>query len=156
MYHRKKNYRIQSPKSFTLNITSMTDMFTILLVFLLQNYSVSEFNLEPVQGLKLPVSASMTNPTKSEQIHLTKNEIKIGDKIITKIESIDQQSIKIDSLYNALINLKETNPDATWSKNGEIILNADREQNYKTIQKIMYTASIAGFPKLRLSALSGE
>lgn len=156
MYRRKQPFKVQTPKKFTLNITSMADMFTILLVFLLQSYSVSEFKLDPTDELQLPVSAAFKNPTKSEQIILSNGELRLGDKVLTSVDKINPHSRKIDSLYQALISIKQSDAEATWVQNGEIILQADRSQTYANIQKVMYTASVAGFPKLKLATLSGE
>jgi biopolymer transport protein ExbD len=156
MYRRKQQYNIMPPKKFTLNITSMADMFTILLVFLLQSYSVAEFKVDPVQGLELPISSTMVNPTQSQQIILTKNELKLGERVLATLDQIDSKNRKIEPLYQALNELKIQNPDAKWVQNGEIIFQADRSQSYSTIQKVMFTASQAGFPKLRLATLSGD
>lgn len=156
MYRRKQSYQVTTPKKFTLNITSMADMFTILLVFLLQSYSVAEFKLDPINELSLPISSTLNNPIESEQIILTKSELKLGEKILLKVEQIDPMSKKIESLYLALNELKAQKPDAKWVQNGELIFQADRSQPYSTLQKIMFTATQAGFPKLRLATLSGE
>jgi biopolymer transport protein ExbD len=134
----------------------MADMFTILLVFLLQSYSVAEFKLDPVDDVTLPVSSALVNPTESEQIILSKNEIRLGNKVLLTLDQLDPKSKKIEALYSALNHLREQNPEAKWVKNGEMILQADRTQPYSTLQKIMYTATQAGFPKLKLATLSGE
>ena len=47
--------RRRNPEDVKLNITSMMDMFTIILVFLLKNFS-TEGNLTPADNLTLPKS----------------------------------------------------------------------------------------------------
>jgi len=156
MYRRKHHYTHTTPKKFSLNITSMADMFTILLVFLLQSYSVAEFKLDPVDGLNLPVSSTVTNPVESEQIILTKTELKLGERVLIRLDQLDPHSKKIEILYSALNSIRDEKPEAKWVKNGEIIFQADRSQPYSNLQKVMYTATQAGFPKLRMATLSGE
>ena len=39
-----------------LNITSMMDMMTIILVFLLKSYSTQDISVAPSEDLELPVS----------------------------------------------------------------------------------------------------
>jgi biopolymer transport protein ExbD len=134
----------------------MADMFTILLVFLLQSYSVAEFKLDPIDDVTLPVSSALINPTESEQIILTKTEIRLGKKVLVTLNQLDPHTKKIEALYSALNNLRAENPEAKWVKNGEIIFQSDRSQPYSTLQKIMYTATQAGFPRLKLATLSGE
>ena len=40
--------------TFTLQLTSMVDMFTILIVFLLKSFSTSAVHITPHDGMKLP------------------------------------------------------------------------------------------------------
>ncbi|MEQ1665743.1 MAG: biopolymer transporter ExbD, partial [Bdellovibrionales bacterium] len=58
-------------QSFTLNITSMTDMFTILLVFLLQTFASADVQIDPIDGLRLPSSTTDKNPVEGVKISLT-------------------------------------------------------------------------------------
>lgn len=155
MYRRKNFQYADVPKKFTLNITSMADMFTILLVFLLQNYSLSEVKLELIPNLNLPISSSFLNPTKLPVIFLSKDEVRLGEQKVVAVKDISDQSSQIDPLYQALVDYKSRLPDGEKDK-GEIILQADKDHSYQIIQKIMATASVAGFPKLKLATLSGE
>lgn len=55
----KKNPFLKKKKSseeMTIQITSMADIFTIILVFLLKSYSTSAVNITPSNGLKLPTA----------------------------------------------------------------------------------------------------
>jgi biopolymer transport protein ExbD len=159
MYKRKLSTPFYSPKKFSLNITSMADMFTILLVFLLQSYGLSEFKIDPNSRLELPISATMINPVENESLILTKSEILLGNKVILtldQVQQIDSKIKKIDPLYIALTELKKQNPDSKKIQDGELIFQADRSHPYSYLQKVMFTASQAGFPKLKLATLSGE
>jgi Biopolymer transport protein ExbD/TolR len=49
---------VKKNQSFTLNITSMTDMFTILLVFLLQSFAAGEVQIDAAEGVRLPSSTT--------------------------------------------------------------------------------------------------
>ena len=44
--------------TFGLQITTMIDMFTIILVFLLKSYASSAVTIDAQQGLRLPASSS--------------------------------------------------------------------------------------------------
>ncbi|MCS6838087.1 MAG: biopolymer transporter ExbD [Bdellovibrionaceae bacterium] len=155
MYRRKNFQYMEVPKRFTLNITSMADMFTILLVFLLQNYSLSEVKVDLVPNLKLPVSASFINPKKLPIIYVSKDEIRLGDKTITKVSDINPKVPQIPELLSALQE-EQGRLQGIQKTSGEIILQADRDHSYQIIQKVMHTLSVAGFPKVKLATLSGE
>ena len=53
---------VKQHSTFALNITSMTDMFTIMLVFLLQTYSTADLEIIPQKNVRLPASNTTNNP----------------------------------------------------------------------------------------------
>ena len=81
--------------TFGLNITSMTDMFTILLVFLLQSYSTADVQVNPITGIDLPISNAEVNPVKSIEIALSKKELIYDGK---EIASMDQNGFTAKDL----------------------------------------------------------
>lgn len=165
-YRRGRYEQKERNQSFALNITSMTDMFTILLVFLLQTYSTAEFQVDPEKGISLPLSNASTEPTKAMKVSLSKTELMIdGRKIasldMTKndfasgdLESSDTNFVK--PLFSELEKWAKEHPEDPAVKDGKLIFLADSSHNYQTIRKVMYTASMAGFPKLKLATVVGE
>lgn len=163
---RRRRYEpnIKKNSTFTLNITSMTDMFTIMLVFLLQTYSTAEVNLVPDSQLRLPTSASMVNPTEAVKISLSGEALKIDQTKIADIKNSEflpqdleeKDSNFIKPLFDELDKLAKSSADKTHIKEGKILLQADRELPYATLRKVMYTASMAGFPQLKLVTMVGE
>lgn len=165
---RRRRYELPNTKksTFTLNITSMTDMFTIMLVFLLQSFAATSIQIDPVEGLRLPSSASMTNPTEAIKLSLTGKELKMDQTKIADLKDAafqpqdleDKDSNFIKPLFAELDKLakSETDKDKAHIKEGRILLQADRELPYATLRKVMYTASMAGFPQLKLVTMVGE
>ncbi|KYG69937.1 adventurous gliding motility protein S [Bdellovibrio bacteriovorus] len=165
---RRRRYELPTKKNstFTLNITSMTDMFTIMLVFLLQTYSTAEVQITPDSSLRLPSSASMVNATESVKISLSREALKIDQTKIADVKNADflpqdledKDSNFIKPLFQELDRLakSESEKDKAFIKEGRILLQADKELPYATLRKVMYTASMAGFPQLKLVTLVGE
>lgn len=164
---RRRKYELPNQKStFALNITSMTDMFTIMLVFLLQTYSTAEVQITPDNAVRLPQSASMMNPTESVKISLSAQGLKIDQTKIVDLKNEEFQAQDLESsdtnfikpLFAELDRLAkdEATKDLPHIKEGRILLQADRELPYATLRKVMYTASMAGFPQLKLVTLAGD
>lgn len=159
---RKSKYELpKSNTSFALNINSMTDMFTIMLVFLLQTYSASPFELKPQKDIKLPYSTVEKGPSEALDISLSAAELKIKNVNIANlkdgkfengaIDAEDQELIKpLFEKLQVFAKEIEKSTDPT-KKQGEVILQAERTLPYSTLKKVMYTASAAGFPKLKLA-----
>jgi biopolymer transport protein ExbD len=147
---------LKKNQSFTLNITSMTDMFTILLVFLLQSFSAGEVQLDPVSGVRLPSSNTEKNPINGVKLSISPTELKFDQTVVAKIQNNQVEAGAIDAsdsnfikpLFDQLEAFNKKDP--TLAKTGKVLLQADESLPYSTIRKIMYTASMAGFPNVKL------
>lgn len=161
---RRRRFQLEHRKnSFALNITSMTDMFTILLVFLLQTYSTSEVELNVEKNIRLPSSNSTANPIQGVKLSITNDAVKLGDKTIVLVKNKDFESKDLDAhdanfvvpLFKELDEIAKK-AEVQGSKEGKLLLQADASLPYQTIRRVMYTASMAGFPQLKLVTVAGE
>lgn len=162
----RKRFKLKTNRNgtFTLNITSMCDMFTLLLVFLLQSYSTAEVTLDVEKDLRLPTSSSMTDLTQSVKLSLSKTTLKYDNKDLATLTNMKFNDSDIDPndtnfikpLFAELDKLAKA-PDAPqFVKDGKLLFQADRDLPYAMLRKVMYTASMAGFPQLKLVIMSGE
>lgn len=151
-----------------VDITSLLDIITILLVFLIMSYNPAgiEFNID--KGLELPRSKSKDFVKNTIVVQVSKEAIWVDDKKI--LEITDFKNIKADldgkrivSLYNELLNKKELSnqvtsmapPGAKKNENENlnktmINLIIDKSIRYTFIKKILYTCANAGFLKYKL------
>lgn len=147
---------VKKNQSFGLNITSMTDMFTILLVFLLQTFASGEVQIDPVDGVRLPQSMTEKNPVDGAKVSVSAKEIKFDQKVVALIKDNQVDVAALDAHDNQFIKplfdeLKKLNTEnEKLAKTGKLLLQADEALPYATLRKIMYTASMAGFPNLKL------
>ncbi len=175
---RKKRYKPASGPggTFGININSMTDMFVLLLVFLLQFQNSSDVQINPDKDVLLPLSSSEANPVPGVQVQLSQSVLKVEEKSVAGISNLDFQKTDIDAndsnfitpLFSELSRLIENEKkkdvlakagDTTVKANvaileGRMILIADSSYSYQTLRKVMYTASMAGFPKLKLATIA--
>lgn len=157
---RKNRFKpeIKRNQSFTLNITSMTDMFTIMLVFLLQSFASGEVAIEQAQGIRLPTSTTEKNPVHGVQVSITRQELKLEQKVLAQVKNDDIDAMAIESGDSNFIKplfdeLKKINDELEKKKDhrvGRLLFQADQDLLYATIRKVMYTASMAGFPNVKL------
>lgn len=156
---RRNRYVPQSPKKtgIMVNVTSLTDMFTVILVFLLQTYNTSEVQIEPPKDIRMPTSQSEGVLTQGLEMTLSKEILSIGKEELAHLNGNDFAASDKDpkdpnfipSLFKSLDKtFKESTVKAV--KDGQILLIADRELPYAVIKKVMYTASMAGFPQVKL------
>lgn len=162
---RRKRFEmnLKQNSTFALNITSMTDMFTLLLVFLLQNFAATTVEIKPVENLALPSSNSYKNPVMSIQISVSTKEIKVGEEVVAQVQNRDIASAAIDPqdtnfikpLFAKLQALAK-DPNIKQEEKNQIMLQADQDLPYQTLRKVMYTASMAGFPQVKLVTVLGN
>lgn len=162
MKRKRLQVKINKNQTFGLNITSMTDMFTILLVFLLQNYSTNEVQIEQIQGLRLPSSTTDKNPVDGLKISLSPTELKFEQTKIATVNDNKIESAALDTKDSNFIKplfeeLQKFNKENEKSKKiGKVLFQADQSLPYSAIRQVMYTASMAGFPNLKMVTVVGE
>ena len=154
---------------FTLQLTAMVDMFTIMIVFLLKSYDTSSVEVKNVDGLILPASITASNPKEAMLLLVSKKGIFVNDIKVATIENgkVSEKYISksdedyIEGLFKELNKeaekieeLAKKNPNIKFK--GKIFMQADKELNYGILRKILYTATMAGYGDLRLAALDGS
>ncbi len=69
-----------------LNITSMMDMFTIILIFLLFSFSSKPEITGLEKNMELPESTAKTDLQETVKLVLSRSTLKMDDEIIAEIE----------------------------------------------------------------------
>ncbi|PWU13133.1 MAG: hypothetical protein C5B49_15140 [Bdellovibrio sp.] len=164
MSYRRRFRRRAGETTFALNITSMTDVFTLLLVFLLQTYASSELQVEPHPGVKLPVSSSLKDPNRVPQLVVSSQEVLLdGKKVLSlnngRFSSADldpQNPLIIKPLFAALKTRLEKPADAKEPPPDSVLLQADASRDMTELSLYFATISAAGFPKVKLATVVGR
>ncbi len=166
-FKRKKTRRaLQEPEPLT--ITSLMDIMTIILVFLLKSYSANPVQLKGGDDLKLPFSTAEQEPGESTAITVTLNNIIVTDKAVATLEKgevaasdLSGGDFMIDPLFEALQQevdkqkkIEKFNKKAKFTEVVTII--ADRNVPFSLLSKVMYTAGQASFSKFKFAVVKGS
>lgn len=158
----------QTSKPVTLQLTAMVDMFTILVVFLLKSMSVTAIKTPPDE-LRLPTSYAGEEPQEALLIQVAPTYITVNDKKLISMEKgqLLKKDIAPNDLYLIPLLEKELLAEAEKSKKieettnslikfkGTVFIQADKELDYGTLKRVLYTSSVAGYGDLRLATISG-
>ena len=150
-----------------LNITSMMDMFTIILVFLLKSFGSNSVELKLAKDINLPSSISQKVPSNILSLIVSKNSILLDDKYVLdhvngKIPSgyLDDNNLKIIPLYKKFKYYadiqKNFSPEKTKKISGKILLQMDKNLSFEILRQIMYTAGLAGFDNFKFLTIKKE
>lgn len=142
---------------FSLKLTSMIDMFTILLVFLLKSYSAEGQNMSVAPDLRLPESSAQKAPQSASTIAITNDFILLdGKRIVTISQVMNNNKLLIPELMNELKRLRvlsekvgEINTNMGFT--GKISIQGDRDLPYLIIKKIMFTCGQVGYNDMMLA-----
>lgn len=149
---------LKGRKSFTppaLQITSMMDMFTIIVFFLLFSYSDKPDEFDLGQGLELPASTVEIDYKNSVALFISKDEVRINDTVIAtlsnnQVNNLKPNSLETSALFSKLDMLKKTefNED---EKSPHVLVFCDQKIPFKTLNLIIKTAGLAGFTNFQLA-----
>lgn len=151
---------------FDIDITSLLDILTIMLVFLLQSYNSSGVVINVPKEIELPRSASESLNNFGVNIQVSKTHVWVDDKEVVDASSLpeaqlfDEGGRRIVPLYNELVRIKETikqseklSPQAK-KFSGIANLVVDKSIKYNYLKRVMYTCAAAGFKEFKFVVLT--
>jgi biopolymer transport protein ExbD len=150
--------RARSDGDVKLNITSMMDMFTIILVFLIKNYSTEGAIVSPADDLTLPKSTVEMRAKESLNLMVAQGSIVVEDKRVLDKDAyaqlLAQKEFMIAPLQEVLSRYAEEarKMEAVTGKefSGSISIQGDTAIPYNVLTRIMYTCGQAGYPNMNL------
>ena len=149
--------------TFTLRLTSMIDMFTILLVFLLKSYSAEGQIVTVTKDLKLPESTSQKPPQVASVVSVTHDWILLDGRPVEKIDTVlKQPDLLIQNLYDQLLQLRAITEsiggisDRMGGFKGQIAIQGDRDITFDLMKRIMLTCGKVGYNNMHLTVMQIE
>ena len=153
---KKAARRNRAPEEGKLTITSLMDIVSIIVVYLLKLYSVDPVVITPTGGQKIPLSQADGKMQDGIPIYVSSRSIVVNSKIVAAISEtgdVDpaalQDNLLIGPLYDVLAEeaakakqLAE-NRNETWD--GRVILVGDQTLKFSVLVQLMHTAGRAEF-----------
>lgn len=154
---------VKTKKPAGLMLTSLLDMFTIILIFLIVSFEAEDYEFKLDSDLTLPMSSAQSVLKPAINIAITPIGLKIEAKEVIKLDrgKFDAQyyasgeiPIVVEKLKEEFDRLEE-NPDLV--EEGEdpriVLIQADKDLDYQTLYLVMRSAGMAGFDKYRLAIM---
>ena len=152
-----KGARKMKRGTFTLRLTSMIDMFTILLVFLLKSYSAEGHIMTITKDLRLPESTAQMIPHTNSIVAITKEWVIVDGRPIERVQNIlDRTDLMIPRLLTELQDLRaltegigKLSPDMAFT--GELTIQGDKDIEFELLKRIMVTCGRMGYNDMFLA-----
>lgn len=163
-----KRGRINKEKEdLPLQITSMMDMFTIILVFLLKSFSAEGSLLTNADNLVLPNSQSKKKPTEvTLQLAVTNDMVLVDNLPLVPTE--DVRKIPFDNpdpiiekvaekLKSCLAQEEEmVRLGALNAVQGKIVIQVDKNMDFDVLFKVMNTCGKVGYNTMNFAVMERE
>jgi biopolymer transport protein ExbD len=142
-----------------INLTSLMDVFTILVFFLLVNSATSEL-LESPRDVTLPESVVETKPRETVVIFVSPDEVIVQGVAVTTIADIlamEERDIepiqeRLAALQDRVIGLRTD----VVARSEEVTILADRSIPFNVIKRIMSTCTSQGYEHISLAVIQKE
>lgn len=147
----------RSRKKLTgLNLTSLMDVFTILVFFLLANSSSSEVLTTPKQ-IKLPDSVVEAKPRETVVITVSPEVVLVqGEAVISTPDMLASTSEKVPAISERLGQLERNIigiNTKTVAESREVTILADKTIPFRALKKIMTTCTDSGYGMISLAVI---
>ena len=139
-----------------MNLTSLMDVFTILVFFLLVNSGSVEV-MEAPKTVKLPESMVESKPRETVVIYVSPDEILVqGQSVAMVADILAEEEGTIEPIIARLTELQENvlGPQtATVASAQEVTILADRSVPFAVIKAIMSTCTDGGYENVSLAVI---
>lgn len=150
----KRMERAKRRKMPGLNLTSLMDVFTILVLYLLVNQSSVEV-VEPPKNVVLPNSVAEAKPRQTVVVMVSDDVVSIQGVPLVKVADVNKNDAglltplrdKLQELKSAVIGLNAR----TVNKGNEVTIMADRKVPFKVLKQLMSVCTAVGYTKISLA-----
>ena len=154
---KKRSKKFVPPK---LMLTSMMDMFTIILIFLIFSFSEAPQDLKLDKDLELPTSSTKAEYQEAVKIVLSQKELRLNDEVMALVEGRGITGLRDNNLEDSSLfqRLKTFRAESETTEDGQvppthILFLCDKSHSFKTINTVIKTAGLAGYPNFQFAVL---
>ena len=139
-----------------MNLTSLMDVFTILVFFLLVNSGSVEV-VEAPKDVQLPESHVQAKPRETVVISISAEEVIVQGKLVAFVDDIlNNEQSAVDPINARLAELKESVigiNTKTVAASQEVTILADRSVPFTVIKTVMSTCTAEGYENVSLAVI---
>jgi biopolymer transport protein ExbD len=145
-----------------LQLTSMVDMFTLLVIFLLANFSATGEVLFMSKDIQLPTASHGKEIERAPVVAITDQFIGLeGQKVVDVDQIAHDEILNIQQLEDSLRDLKKREEfvhqlDKEHQFEGKINIQADKRTHFKIVKRVMYSCAMAGYGNINFAVLAGK
>lgn len=164
LYPYKKRH---GEENIQLQITSMADIFIIILVFLLKSFATGTVQVSPSAGVRMPVAQADVNQIEALKLEISEHTIQVEGSPVVALSAFRFQGkdLDVNKSSKALVTVlqKERVRELYIAKinnqvkvDPKIIIVADERTPYTTIKVVLASAAVTGYTDFKLAVIRKE
>ena len=159
----KRRFKLRRKENdqLSLQITSMADMFMIVLVFLLKSFSTNMMSISPSAGTLLPEAHASSEISDALKVEVSDFGIQVEGKPVASLEKahfskIPQEASAALQSLNAAFDSERKRQDLISSQNTDVhadsklLILASQSVPYSTLKAVLTSAAAHGFSDFKL------
>lgn len=150
---KKKFTRHKEREAVDVDITSLLDILTILLVFLLKSYNASDLKLDLQKGLDMADSDARTMTRYAPVVQVNKEaKVFLNNKEIGRMPASGEMPVLTEALKKARAGIEADNAKKAKNQqtNTELVnLVFDKDMDYAVVQRVMHDSALAGYSQFK-------
>src|SRR5205085_6440311 len=156
----KKFLRGKKQGYATLMLTSLVDMFTIIVIFLLMNFSANGEVLYMSKDIKLPDAYHGAQLERAPVISVSGEAVTFDGRMLLQTSDLEKGDVlNVPELEDALREERhryeqahQNDPDHPFR--GLVNVQADRKIPFRVIKRVMFACNQSGFANINFAALA--
>lgn len=153
--HKKSGYA-------DLNITPMVDMFVIIVLFLIANFSATGEVLMMSKDIALPSATNTEEVQIAPVVMVSMEQVLVSGSLIGRVDDfLREDYLNIPALEEKLRDMKKQYEDLHAMANdaeggfkGDVNIQAHKDAQFKIIKRVMFSCASAGYNNINFAVLS--
>jgi biopolymer transport protein ExbD len=144
-----------------LLITPLVDMFVIIVLFLMANFSASGEVLMMTRDIQLPEASNVQEVQAVPVVLVSKEQVIVDGTVIGRVEDLSHEEyLNIPQLEEKLRDMKKKYEDLhaaakdTEGFKGDVNIQADRDCQFKIIKRVMFSCASAGYANINFAVMN--
>jgi biopolymer transport protein ExbD len=145
-----------------LNVTPLVDMFVILVLFLVANFSNGEV-LMMTKDINLPEASNTDELVLAPVVMVSKTEVLVSGALVGRVDDLTREEyLNIPALEEKLRDMKKQFEDlhnAAQDLNafkGDVNIQADKSAQFKIIKRVMFSCASAGYGNISFATMAAS
>ncbi|HYH96220.1 biopolymer transporter ExbD [Hyalangium sp.] len=144
-----------------LLITPLVDMFIIIVLFLIANFSATGEVLMMTKDIQLPEAVNVKEVEMHPVVMVSNEQVTISGTIVGRVEDlVKDEYLNIPALEEKLREMKKQYEDLHSMAGGEdtfkgdVNIQANKEVEFRIIKRVMFSCATAGYNNINFAVLT--